>query len=300
MRNLGIGLLVAALLLGALAVWGVKALSAPRKPAGVEATALVVAAKPIEVGETITADRLKLQAWPAGAVPEGAFASVALLTDGKPRVALRPIAANEPILAARVSGPGGRATLSAMITPGKRAVTIRVNDVFGVAGFVLPGDFVDVLITRAEGDRYGSANTMRTDTLLEAVRVLAVDQTASENKNEPVVAKAATIEVGPEQAQKLALAAQVGTLSLALRGTAAQGAEARADGTVRVGDLRLGGTPERGPAPQAVAAPAPRPEPAVRRQQHAPVLARSAPQAAGAVIEVVRRGQASEVRVSRE
>jgi pilus assembly protein CpaB len=163
------------------------------------------------------------------------------LTGGNPRLALAPIAANEPILPQRISGPGGRATLSGVIRTGMRAATIRVDDVMGVAGFVLPGDFVDVLVTRDDGE--DSSKKMRTDILLESVRVLAVDQTASGEKNDPVVAKAATIEVSPEQAQKLALAGQVGTLSLALRGAEdpLSSAGAAAARTVRTADLRLKG-----------------------------------------------------------
>ncbi|NEX94995.1 Flp pilus assembly protein CpaB, partial [Caulobacter sp. 17J65-9] len=258
MRAIGLGLLAVALVLGLAAVWGVRTITAAKSaPATqLDQTVVVVASRPIEFGETLKPELLRAQAWPAGAQPDGAFKTVGELTTGSPRVALRPIAANEPILASRISGPGARATLSGAIDAGKRAVTIRVDDVVGVAGFVLPGDFVDVLVTRTEGDR-GERTNMRTDVLLEGVRVLAVDQLANENKNDPVVAKAATIEVAPEQAQRLALAAEVGTLSLSLRGTADAMATSPSEAvrTVRVGDLRLG------------AAAAPEPVKVVRVQQ---------------------------------
>lgn len=288
MRVVGLALLVVALVLGLGAVWGVRAITAAKADTPrLEQAAVIVAARPIAFGETLTPQVLKIQAWPAGAQPAGSFKSVAELTSGQPRVALRPIAANEPILAARISGPGARASLSGAIEAGKRAVTIRVNDVFGVAGFVLPGDFVDVLITREEQAGHERAS-MRTDVLLESVRVLAVDQTANETKNDPVVAKAATIEVDPAQAQRLALAAQVGTLSLALRGTAdaLAASDAPAPATVRVSDLRLS---------QAPAESAGRPAP-VRRAART-----SGPKApAGPSIDVVRGGESTRVAVVRE
>lgn len=260
MRNIGFVLLLVSVLLGGFVVLGVRHMSAARaKPdTNVPKTMVVVASRPIGFGEPISAEVLRLQAWPQGAAPQGAFTTVAQVTAQK-RVALMPIAVNEPVLTSRISGPGGRATLSGVIREGMRATTIRVNDVFGVAGFVLPGDFVDILITREDAGKQSSQQDMRTDVLLRSVRVLAVDQLANESKNDPVVAKAATIEVTPEQAQKLALAAQVGTLSMSLRGTIDPLASEK-DGapvTVRTSDLRLQGAPA--PAPVAKPRAAPRP-----------------------------------------
>jgi pilus assembly protein CpaB len=214
---------------------------------------VVVASRPIGFGEVVTPELLRVQAWPEGAQPHGSFQSLAQVTSQR-RVALGPIAANEPVLASRVSGPNGRATLSGVIRAGMRATTIRVNDVFGVAGFVLPGDFVDVLITRNYAAGNNTGEDKRTDVLLRSVRVLAVDQLANESKNDPMVAKAATIEVTPEQAQKLALAAEVGTLSLALRGTVdplANDQEA-VPPTTRIADLRLNGAPPPKPVRKTV------------------------------------------------
>jgi pilus assembly protein CpaB len=267
MRRLGLLLLVLSLLLGGVAVWslrslgGSKAAAAPVVQAGPR-TAIVVAARPLAFGEALEAGALKVQPWPADAVPPGAFRSVAELTNGAPRLALSAIAANEPILPQRVSGPGGRATLSGVIRPGFRAATIRVDDATGVAGFVLPGDFVDVIVTRPERQsaREGEAEAMRADVLLEGVRVLAVDQIASDRKNDPIVAKAATVEVNREQAQKLALAGQVGTLSLALRAAADPLAQAGDGRTIRTADLRVAGagtmTRAAGPVRRAALRPA--------------------------------------------
>src|SRR5262249_8217490 len=109
-------------------------------------------------------------------------------------------------------GPGQRASLSALIKEGMTAVTVRVNEILGVAGFVLPGDRVNVLLTRSDKDR-----GQYTDVLMQDVRVLAVNQLADDKTEKPMVAKAVTLEVSMEDAQKLVLAANVGNISLTLR-----------------------------------------------------------------------------------
>jgi pilus assembly protein CpaB len=134
-----------------------------------------------------------------------------VLTGGK-RVVLAAIEINEPILAVKITGPGQRATLSAVLHEGMKAVTIRVNDVEGVAGFVLPGDRVDIALTRLDGK--GGATT---DVVLQNAQVLAIDQSADERTAAPSVAKSVTLEVDTVAAQKLGLAAQLGSLSLMLR-----------------------------------------------------------------------------------
>jgi pilus assembly protein CpaB len=116
------------------------------------------------------------------------------------------------VLAVKVTGPGQRATLSALVQPGMKAVTIRVNDVEGVGGFVLPGDHVDVLLTR-QNERANGTN----DVVIQNARVLAVDQLADDAVDRPTVVKAVTLEVDTVSAQKIALAASLGNLSLMLR-----------------------------------------------------------------------------------
>ena len=123
-----------------------------------------------------------------------------------------PIDANEAVLASKITGPGERATLSATLQDGMKAVTIRVNDVGGVAGFVLPGDHVDVVVSRP-----GDQNVAMSDVVLQNARVLAVDQLADQRADKPSVAKAVTLEVHVADGEKLALASLVGTLSLMLR-----------------------------------------------------------------------------------
>ena len=243
MRNIGLLLLGVSLILGAVSLWGVSRLStveAKPTPQQVAVTQIVVAQRSIGFGERITSDSVKTEGWPAGLVPDGSFHTISEVTTGGGRRALGAIAAGEPILAARLSGPGGRATFATVIRPGMRASAIRVDDVLGVAGFVLPGDSVDVLVTHSDS---GDRTAMRTDLLLQDVRVLAVDQVTDESKNHPVLAKTATIEVSPAQAEKLALASQVGSLSLSLRPPADKGTVAPE--TMRVTDLGQIATPKR-------------------------------------------------------
>ncbi|MBT9292313.1 Flp pilus assembly protein CpaB [Prosthecodimorpha staleyi] len=179
----------------------------------VAASTVVVAAKPLNFGAEIARDALKEVAWPAEAVPAGAFRTVAeLFAQQGRRVALVAIEANEPILPAKISGPGQRATLSSVIEEGMKAVTVKVDEVNGVAGFVLPGDRVDVLLTRHQGE--GDAIT---EVLVERARVLAVDQSFDQRAEKPAVPKAVTLEVHSGVAQKVAFASSVGTISLVLR-----------------------------------------------------------------------------------
>jgi pilus assembly protein CpaB len=150
--------------------------------------------------------------WLESSLPAGAFAEIDALLNGGKRVALAPIEVNEPVLAVKITGPGQRATLSALVAPGMKAVTIRVNDVEGVGGFVLPGDRVDVVMTR-QLDKGAASN----EVVLQNVRVLAIDQMADTRVDKPSIAKAVTLEVDTHDAQKLWLAASVGNLSLLLR-----------------------------------------------------------------------------------
>lgn len=181
---------------------------------------IVVASQDMAFGSPIGPQNLKLANWPANSVPVGAFTSIEAAANGG-RVALRPIVIGEPVLASKVSGADGRATLSANLPTGKLAYSVPVSDVAGVAGFVRPGDRVDVLLTRPiPGPGSNTATDKMTDVILEAVPVLGIDQDADEKSTKPTVAKTATLEVDTLGAQKLALGIQLGTLSLALRNVA--------------------------------------------------------------------------------
>ncbi|WEK42513.1 MAG: Flp pilus assembly protein CpaB [Candidatus Sphingomonas colombiensis] len=199
---------------------------------------VAVARVPLEFGAQITADKVRLVDWPAEALPVGTFTSLPqLLPMNHTRVVLRPMTANEPILRSKISGEGGRAAISAVLSPDKRAVAVRVGDVAGVGGFVLPGDVVDVLVTRTPTGP-NSGGRQITDVLLQKVRVIAVDQDANDNSDKPAIGKTATLEVAQVDAQKLALAQQVGQLSLALANPAAD--VTPVVGTVSTEDLRDG------------------------------------------------------------
>ena len=177
---------------------------------------VVVASQPIGRGVALTPSVLKVAHFPKAYVPVGSFRTVQEATAGGVRRALRPIVANEPILPDRITGAGGRANLSATMTPGMRAVSFRSNDVSGVAGFVLPGDRVDVLLTRSVPNPGGEEVTV-TQVLANNIKVLGVDQDVNENLEKPTVARTITLEVTPAQAQSLSLAQSLGTVALALR-----------------------------------------------------------------------------------
>ncbi|MFN7026363.1 MAG: Flp pilus assembly protein CpaB [Pseudorhizobium sp.] len=177
---------------------------------------IVVATQPIEFGTPLTEQNIRLQNFPASSIPEGAFRTIPdALKDN--RVALRPIVPGEPVLASKVSGTDGRATLAALLPDGFRAITIPVNNINGVAGFVLPGMMVDVLLLRQiEGDG-ATGSDQRADLVMESVQVLAVDQLANEKTGEPKVSRSVTVAVTPQDASRLAIANRMGTLQLTLR-----------------------------------------------------------------------------------
>ena len=237
----------AALILGLLAVYFANIFlsrteqQAAATPQGM--TKVAVAAVPLDYGVEITPDKIRFADYPASSVPPGSFRTVGeLLPMGKRRVALRPMLVNEPILTTKISGEGQGASIAALLPDGKRAAAVRINDVSGVAGFIQPNDSVDVLITRQVTGSQTDAQV--TDVLLQNVRVIATDQDAKGANGQPTLAKTATLEVDPLDAQKLALAQQVGQLSLVLRKPGEEQNSAVVE-TVSLQDLRYslyGGT----------------------------------------------------------
>jgi pilus assembly protein CpaB len=194
-------------------------------PPAVPLRTIVVAKEHLRFGTELAAGMLAEIPWPQDALPDGAFASVAELTEAGSRVVLSPIAVNEPVLAAKLSGPGGRATLSNLLTPGMRAVTVRTDEVAGVGGLIAPGDRVDVVLTRDAGaieevsgvaaDAAGS--TITSEVVVENAKVLTVGKEADLNPAGPQTAGSVTLEVNSEDAAKIALARSIGQISLALR-----------------------------------------------------------------------------------
>jgi pilus assembly protein CpaB len=211
-------------------------------------TKVAVATVPLAYGADITPDKIRFVDYPNSSIPPGAFTDAAqLMPAGKKRVVLLPIAVNEPILTGKISALGAGASIAALLPDGMRAATVRINDVSGVAGFIQPNDSVDVLITRTPPDGNGQV----TDVLLQNIRVIAIDQKAKNTNGAPDVAKTATLEVTPIDAQKLALGESAGSLSLVLRKPGEQNNPVVE--TVSLNDLRYniyGGA--RYPAPAVV------------------------------------------------
>jgi len=225
-----------------------------------EAGTIVVAAAPLAFGAQLSAENLNEIPWSAGDLPKGAFVHKQdVLRDGR-RMALAAIARNEPILRDRITGPGQRATLSTVLAPDKRAVTVRVDDVRGVAGFIQPGDRVDVVLIRTGSE--SKTGESYSDVILQGVKVLAIDQITGERSEQATIAKAVTLEVSAEDAQKILLGTNVGRLSLVLRQPDEAGDEVIRRVTER--DLNtvpapVVATPREQVAPVVVAAAAPAP-----------------------------------------
>ena len=218
--------------------------------AGASVGSIVVTTQPLGLGTVINPENVVEIPWGAEKLPEGAFVSTAALLREGPRFVLSALDRNEPVLRSKITAPGQRASLSTLLEPGKRAVTVRVDDVRGVAGFILPRDFVDVVLISEDP---AARRESYSDILLHHVKVLAIDQLASERQQHPTVAKAVTIEVTPEQAQKILLATNIGRLSLILR--QAGDGNVVADRRVTERDLNRSRTPE----PVRIAAPLPPP-----------------------------------------
>lgn len=285
-----------ALLLGVLAVYLANIyLTASQNAAKEDPDGMVriaVAAVPLEYGTEVTPDKIRFAAYPQASIPVGSFRNLKeLLPAGKRRVVLRAMSINEPILVPKISAEGQGASLAALLPDGMRATSVRINDVSGVAGFVTPNDSVDVLITRTIE---GAGGRQVTDVLLQNKRVMAIGQDAKGQDGQPVVAQTATLEVDPLEAQKLALAQQVGSLSLVLRKPGLEQDMGYID-TVSLEDLRLGrmGSARYNPA----AAPARRVAVVTQAAQPRRRPARSVPQPATNNVQIVRGTQNSNYEV---
>jgi pilus assembly protein CpaB len=176
---------------------------------------VVVAAQDIDLGTPLTLQMLRIADWPKGSVPAGAADEPKTLDT---RVLKISVLRGEPILESKLAPIGATGGLSAVISKGNRAMTVRVNDVIGVAGFALPGNYVDIVVnTEDESTKAENVNKSISKIVLEHILVLAVAQEQGRDETKPKVVNAVTLEVSPEQAEKLDLARSVGTLSLVLR-----------------------------------------------------------------------------------
>lgn len=241
---------------------------------------VVVAATDIPLGSKIIPTMLSTADWPRGSVPDGAFNDVQRLQD---RVVKVGVLRGEAVLEGKLAPEGTKGGLAAIIAPGKRAMSVRVNDVVGVAGFALPGNYVDVLVN-AEQEQGGKPQDKRqiSMTVLENVLVLAVAQEAGRDETKPKVVSAVTLELSPGDAEKLDLARSVGSLSLVLRNQVDKDAVS----TAGITKDQLFGVTEPAPAsaPVKVAAAA---KPAVQRARPA------SPPSAATCVEVIQGGSRS-------
>ena len=244
------------LALAAVALAGHWLLNQPANQAG----RIVVAGADINLGQRLTPEMLKLAEWPAANVPKNAFIDPAKLNG---RVLRTSMLAGEALSEAKLAPAGTMGGLSALITEGKRAITVRVNDVVGVAGFALPGNYVDIIVS-TQKEAVGAASPREesiSKIVLERILVLAVAQEVNRDETKPRVVNAVTLEVTPSQAETLDLARSVGTLSLALRN------QVDPNSAETAGATKLTLLPAAAPVPQAApkAAPAPAPRPAVHK-----------------------------------
>ena len=213
MKNLkAFALLFVALTMGlAAAVYAATWVS---KQGNVGSNKVIVAAVDIELGSKINPQMLSATDWPSGSTPPGAFKDIKELQD---RVVKVSVLRGDAVLERKLAPVGTQGGLSAVIADGKRAMTVRVNDVVGVAGFALPGNYVDVMVNAQQDKGKGEENKQISKTVLEHVLVLAVAQESGRDDTKPKVVSAVTLELTLEDSEKLDLARSVGTLSLVLR-----------------------------------------------------------------------------------
>jgi pilus assembly protein CpaB len=214
-RTRGILMLLLALLAGLAAV-----LAAARWMGGQAGTShrIAVVKADVETGVKLAPEALELVDWPRASVPPGAFTDTAALQGRVTRTAL---SRGEPVLEPKLAPAATMGGLSAVVGEGKRAMTVRVNDVIGVAGFALPGNYVDIMVNThspsPDGRRDDEQDRSISKIVLERILVLAVAQEANRDETKPKVVNAVTLELTPAQAEALDLARSVGSLSLVLR-----------------------------------------------------------------------------------
>ena len=177
--------------------------------ASIATTQVVVAARDLEVGTRLGPDMVQVVDWPAGVALKEPFASADKVKD---RVINTQVLRGEPIVAGKLAAPGEKGGLSAVLEQGTRAITVRVNEIVGVAGFALPGNYVDVMVNTPD-----ESNRPVSKIVLQRILVLAVAQEVSTGDNKPRVVNAVTLQVTPQEAEQIDLARSIGSLSLVLR-----------------------------------------------------------------------------------
>jgi pilus assembly protein CpaB len=214
--------LVVAVFFGLIAAYGIYNFLRQQRQAAeslrTETQNVVVAAKDIAAGtaindELVKKGLVKTVKWPKESIPSGAFSSPEQVIGKTNRVK---ILANEPILEARLAGEG--AGLTARLEAGKRALAVKVDEIIGVSGFIVPDDRVDVIVTTTPPGSNNQENRV-SKIVLQNKRVLSVAQNVEQKEGKPQLARSITLEVTPEESEKLSLASQDGVVVLALRGT---------------------------------------------------------------------------------
>jgi len=187
--------------------------SVPKAGPGIPTRSVVVASTDLDLGADLTRDDLKVVQWPANSAPAGAFSDPKELMG---RGLIMPVIQNEPILANKLAGKDAGAGLPPAIPPGLRAVSVRVNEVIGVAGYVLPGNHVDVLAVVNPSDKHEEVTSK---VVLTNVQVLAAGTKIErdERNNKPMAVSVVTLLVAPEESERLTLASTEGKIQLALR-----------------------------------------------------------------------------------
>ncbi|HEV2802189.1 MAG TPA: Flp pilus assembly protein CpaB [Pyrinomonadaceae bacterium] len=258
-------------MVGAVVFGLVAAFSVSRYLNGTQAYAknlnsVMVAKVDIQPGEKIIAEQLQSVQFPANAIPDGTFQSADKLIG---RVAVVQIAAREPVTDYKLAPEGSAGGLSAVIPEGYRAMTVKVDDVVGISGFVMPGALVDVVVVIHPVEANGQENPI-SKIVLQNIKVLANGQNIDRPKNdrEPESVKAVTLQVTPEQAEKLALASTEGKLQLVMRNSVDQGDEQTlgVDKRVLLGGERAKPVPDAGSLKSE--------QPQQQTQQSAPVSRR--------------------------
>ena len=180
---------------------------------------VAVVTEPITYGDRLDREQVKLIAWQADSVPEGAFSDLEALfpDEEEPRFVVRRFEAFEPVLTQKITEPGQDAGLTSRLARGMRAFAIRVDVLTGVSGFLRPGDRVDVYWT-GQGDSDSALGREVTKLIETNVKIIAVDQIADTDRTAPVVARTVTVEATPQEVASLAQAQSTGRLSLSLVG----------------------------------------------------------------------------------
>jgi pilus assembly protein CpaB len=209
----------------------VEAEAAPMPPPPAQKSVLV-ARSAIPRGQILKPTDLAWQTWPDGGLDHAYIQKgVKTIEDFAGSVAREPFGPGEPITESKIVAPGSRGFLAAVLSPGMRAVSVPVSNTSGISGFVLPGDQVDILITHSLADTSGKGDAKQhtaAETVLQDVRVIGIDQKLDNKGGEAVVAKTATLEVTPKQSEIIAVATEIGKLSLSLRSLAATPGETSA------------------------------------------------------------------------